>query len=79
MNCPKCGKEFSEPILPLHIARCNQQEVSEELEQKEKEIEKMNKEELIAKAKELELEIEDEKKITKAQLIELINQQEVSE
>lgn len=22
MKCPKCGKEFSEPILPLHIERC---------------------------------------------------------
>lgn len=22
MKCPKCGKEFSEPILLLHIERC---------------------------------------------------------
>lgn len=22
MKCPKCNKEFSEPILPLHIERC---------------------------------------------------------
>ena len=22
MKCSKCGKEFSEPILPLHIERC---------------------------------------------------------
>lgn len=23
MKCPKCGKEFSEPILSFHIERCN--------------------------------------------------------
>ena len=22
MICPKCGKEFSEPIIEFHIARC---------------------------------------------------------
>ena len=22
MKCQKCGKEFSEPILPFHIERC---------------------------------------------------------
>ena len=22
MECPKCGKEFSESILPFHIERC---------------------------------------------------------
>lgn len=22
MKCPKCGKEFSEPIIEFHIERC---------------------------------------------------------
>jgi hypothetical protein len=26
MKCPKCGNEFSEPILPLHMERCIEEE-----------------------------------------------------
>ena len=51
MKCPKCGKEFSEPVLPLHVARCEKGKKIEE--NKQKKIEQMNKEELLAKAKEL--------------------------
>lgn len=29
MKCPKCGKEFSEPILPLHTERCIEREKKE--------------------------------------------------
>ena len=29
MKCPKCGNEFSEPILPLHIERCIEKEKPE--------------------------------------------------
>jgi len=29
MKCPKCGKEFSEPILPLHTERCGKEEAVE--------------------------------------------------
>lgn len=78
MNCPKCGKEFSDTVLPLHIERCkiNNKETSEEIE---KTLDKMNKKELIAKAKEIDIVIEDEDKITKAQIIELINNKETSE
>ena len=53
MKCPKCGKEFSEPILPFHIERCGKQKKVED--NKNKTIEQMNKEELLAKAKELEI------------------------
>ncbi|MBR2744943.1 MAG: hypothetical protein IKE01_06605 [Clostridia bacterium] len=76
MKCPICGKEFSDPILPLHVARCsdNQKDSSDE-----KSLEKMNKKELLEKAKELEIVIEDENKINKAQIIELINQKDSSD
>jgi hypothetical protein len=30
MKCPKCGNEFSEPILPLHIERCIEKEKTEQ-------------------------------------------------
>lgn len=30
MKCPKCGEEFSEPILPLHIERCIEEEKKEQ-------------------------------------------------
>ena len=30
MKCPICGKEFSEPVLPLHIARCEKGKKIEE-------------------------------------------------
>ena len=71
MKCPICGKEFSEPVLPLHIARCKKIE-----ENKPKKIEQMNKEELLAKAKELEIVIEKAEEITKAQIIEMIKEKE---
>lgn len=29
MKCPKCGNEFSEPILPLHIERCIEKKKTE--------------------------------------------------
>lgn len=29
MKCPKCGKEFSEPIFELHIQRCKGNEKAE--------------------------------------------------
>lgn len=70
MKCPKCGEEFSEPILPLHMKRCKKEE-SKQTPQ-EKKLDKMNKEELLVKAKELEIVIEDEEKTTKAQIIEMI-------
>lgn len=75
MKCPKCGKEFSEPILPFHIERCGKQKKVED--NKNKKIEQMNKEELLAKAKELEIVIEDTESTTKAQLIEMIKAKEV--
>ena len=73
MKCPKCGQEFSEPVLPFHIERCGKKEKSEN---KSKKIEQMNKEELLAKAKELEIVIEDIENITKAQIVELIKAKE---
>ena len=74
MKCPKCGKEFSEPVLPLHVARCEKGKKIEE--NKQKKIEQMNKEELLAKAKELEIVIEKAEEITKAQIIEMITEKE---
>lgn len=74
MKCPKCGKEFSEPILPLHIERCENNEKVKE--NKSKKIEQMNKEELLSKAKELEIIIEDVENTTKAQIIEMIKAKE---
>ncbi len=75
MKCPKCGKEFSEPILPFHIERCGKQKKVEE--NKNKKIEQMNKEELLSKAKELEIVIEDTENTTKAQIIEMIKAKEI--
>ena len=75
MKCPKCGKEFSEPILPFHIERCGKQKIVEE--NKNKKIEQMNKEELLSKAKELEIVIEDTENTTKAQIIEMIKAKEI--
>lgn len=49
MKCSKCGKEFSEPILPLHIERCEKSKKAEE--NKSKKVEQMNKEELLTRAK----------------------------
>lgn len=74
MKCPICGKEFSEPILPLHIVRCGKG--IEVKENKSKKIEQMSKEELLTKAKELEIVIEDIVNITKAQIIEMIKEKE---
>lgn len=74
MKCPICGKEFSEPILPLHIERCEKEKKVEE--NKNKKIEQMNKEELLAKAKELEIVIENIENTTKAQIIEMIKAKE---
>lgn len=74
MICAKCSKEFSEPILPFHVERCGKETKKEEV--KEKKIERMNKEELIAKAKELEIKIENAETITKAQILEKIKAKE---
>lgn len=74
MKCPICGKEFSEPILPLHIARCGKSKKTEG--DKPKKLKQMNKEELLAKAKELEIVIEDAEATTKAQIIEMIKAKE---
>lgn len=74
MKCPKCGKEFSEPILPLHISRCEDNKKVKET--KPKKIEQMNKEELLIKAQELEIVIEDIENTTKAQIIEMIKAKE---
>lgn len=74
MICPKCGKEFSEPILPFHIERCGKETKSEEV--KEKKIEQMTKNELIAKAAELEITIENIGNTTKEQIIEMIKEKE---
>ena len=74
MKCPKCGKEISEQVLPLHVARCEKGKKIEE--NKQKKIEQMNKEELLAKAKELEIVIEKAEEITKAQIIEMIKEKE---
>lgn len=75
MKCPMCGKEFSESILPFHIERCGKQKKVEN--NKNKKIEQMNKEELLAKAKELEIVIEDTENTTKAQIIEMIKAKEI--
>ena len=45
-------------------------------EQQNKKIEQMNKDELLAKAKELEIAIEDIENTTKAQIIEMIKEKE---
>lgn len=74
MKCPKCGKEFSEPIMPFHLERCEDKKAKETPQ--EKKIEQMNKEELLVKAKELEIVIEDVEKTTKAQIIEMIKAKE---
>lgn len=74
MICPKCGKEFSEPILPFHIERCGKETKREEV--KEKKIEQMTKNELIAKATELEITIENIGNTTKEQIIEMIKEKE---
>ena len=74
MICPKCGKEFSEPILPFHIERCGKETKSEEV--KAKKIEQMTKNELIAKATELEITIENIGNTTKEQIIEMIKEKE---
>lgn len=74
MKCPKCNKEFSEPVLPFHIERCKKG--NQAIENKEKRIEQMNKDELLDKAKELEIVIEDVENTTKAQIIELIKAKE---
>lgn len=74
MKCPICGKEFSEPILPFHIERCGKQKKVEE--SKPKKLEQMNKGELLAKAKELEIIIENTESVTKAQILEMIKTKE---
>lgn len=74
MKCPKCNQEFSEPILPFHIARC--EEGKKEEKSKPKKIEQMNKEELLEKAQQLEIVIENVENTTKAQIIELIKAKE---
>ena len=74
MKCPICGKEFSEPILPFHIERCGKQKKVEE--SKPKKLEQMNKDELLAKAKELEIIIENTEAVTKAQILEMIKTKE---
>lgn len=76
MKCHECGKEFSEPILNFHIERCKVKEKKEK-DSKSKKIEQMNKEELLDKAKELEIVIEDVESTTKAQIIEMIKTKEI--
>jgi len=73
MKCSKCGKEFSEPVLPLHEKRCGDKELKNN---KIKTIEQMNKEELLAKARELEIVVENVENTTKAQIIEMIKAKE---
>lgn len=75
MKCPICEKEFSEPIMSFHIERCKKEIKAKETPQ-EKKIEQMNKEELLIKAKELEIVIEDTEKIKKAEIIEMIKAKE---
>ena len=75
MKCPKCGKEFSEPVLQFHIERCGKLQKVEE--PKAKKIEQMNKEELLSKASELGIVIENAETITKAQIIEMIKTKEI--
>ena len=73
MKCPYCGIELSEPVAEIHIKNkwCVKAKSTELTDSKP--IEKMNKEELLVKAAELGIEIEDKNQITKAQLIEMIN------
>ena len=73
MKCPYCGIELSEPVAEIHIKNkwCVKVKSIELTDSKP--IEKMNKEELLAKVAELGIEIEDKNQITKAQLIEMIN------
>lgn len=75
MKCQKCGKEFSEPVLQFHIERCGKLQKVEE--PKAKKIEQMNKEELLSKANELGIEIENVETVTKAQIIEMIKVKEI--
>lgn len=75
MKCPKCGKEFSEPVLQFHIERCGKLQKVEE--PKVKKIEQMNKEELLSKANELGIVVENAETITKAQIIEMIKTKEI--
>lgn len=75
MKCPKCGKEFSEPVLQFHIERCRKKVE----EPKTKKIEQMNKEELLNKANELGIEIENVETVTKAQIVEMIKAKETSQ
>lgn len=77
MKCPNCNQEFSEPVLPFHIERCGRGKKA--VENKEKRLEQMNKEELLKKATELEIVIEDIENTTKAQIIELIRAKETSQ
>lgn len=51
----------------------------EKIESKEKKLEQMNKDELLIKAKELEIVIEDIEKTTKAQIVEMIKAKETSQ
>ena len=76
MKCPKCGKEFSEPILPFHIERCGK---DKKPETKPKKLEEMNKNELLTRAKELEIVIEDTENTTKAQIVGMIKAKETSQ
>ena len=76
MKCPKCGKEFSEPVLQFHIERCGK---DKKLETKPKKLEEMNKNELLTRAKELEIVIEDTENTTKAQIVEMIKAKETSQ
>ena len=70
MKCPYCGIELSDPIAEIHI---ESKWCIKEKNEKNKSSEKMNKEELLAKATESGLVIENESQITKAQLVEMIN------
>ena len=76
MKCPKCDKEFSEPILPFHVERCRK---DKKPETKPKKLEEMNKNELLTRAKELEIVIEDTENTTKAQIVEMIKAKETSQ
>lgn len=78
MKCPVCNKEFSEPILPFHIERCKKGEKDEKSKEtpQEKKIEQMNKDELVAKAEELGIVIEDAKAVKKDEIIEMIKSKE---
>lgn len=73
MKCPYCEIELSEPVAEIHIKNkwCVKSKNTELPDNKP--VEKMNKEELLNKATELGIEIEDKNQVTKAQLIEMIN------